>query len=95
MLNTDVRKQQIRNSNREAARRCRERRRNYIETLEANIRVLECEKKTLINENSSLKSEVVQLKKTLCDRRASGNLEVNSNENNNISNEKNKQNQSF
>ena len=33
----DPRKQQIRESNREAARRCRERRRNYIEQLEGSL----------------------------------------------------------
>jgi len=33
----DHRKKQIRDSNREAARRCRERRRNYIEQLEGNL----------------------------------------------------------
>lgn len=65
MLNSDVRKQQIRNSNREAARRCRERRRNYIETLEANIRNLESKQKTLTNENNSLHKEVATLKKTI------------------------------
>lgn len=40
-LNTEARKEQIRSSNREAARRCRERRRNYIELLENKIKGLE------------------------------------------------------
>jgi hypothetical protein len=65
--NTDMRKQQIRNSNREAARRCRERRRTYIETLEANIRNLELGHKTLISENINLQKEVLSLKKIISD----------------------------
>lgn len=36
-LSDDQRKRQIRDSNREAARRCRERRRQYIEQLEGNL----------------------------------------------------------
>ena len=46
--NTDQRKEQIRNSNREAARRCRERRRNYIETLEAKLRNMETKQEALV-----------------------------------------------
>lgn len=63
--NTDVRKQQIRNSNREAARRCRERRRNYIETLEANIRNIESKQLALMNENNQLHKEIKNLKSIL------------------------------
>ncbi|CAF0740966.1 unnamed protein product [Didymodactylos carnosus] len=59
----DTRRQQIRESNREAARRCRERRRQYIETLEANLdqqkqqnQKLELEIQHLKRENSQLKT---------------------------------------
>lgn len=96
MLNTDVRKQQIRNSNREAARRCRERRRNYIETLEANIRTLETEKKNLVNENNSLKCEVGQLKKTISDHKSFCSLDTNHSSNiSSAVSEQNKQNNNF
>ena len=47
-MNSDIRKEQIRNSNREAARRCRERRRNYIETLESKLQTLESKNEALI-----------------------------------------------
>ena len=77
MLNTDQRKQQIRNSNREAARRCRERRRNYIETLESNIRNLENRQKVLINENTSLQKENLELKNMMADRKSSKSTDSN------------------
>lgn len=93
MLNTDVRKQQIRNSNREAARRCRERRRNYIETLEANIRNLESKQKVLVNENSSLKTEVISLKKTIADQKNTNQETVKSNQNHSQNSSNNKNNQ--
>lgn len=76
MLNTDQRKQQIRNSNREAARRCRERRRNYIETLENNIRSLENRQKNLINENTSLQKENSELKNVIADRKSTDSADL-------------------
>lgn len=55
--------------NREAARRCRERRRNYIEALESNIRTLESKQKSLMTENTSLHKEVQTLKKALSEHK--------------------------
>lgn len=46
-MNTEERKNQIRISNREAARRCRERKRKYIDFLENKIRILETKNEEL------------------------------------------------
>jgi ATF/CREB family transcription factor len=63
--NTDDRKQQIRTSNRLAARRCRERRKNYIDTLEANIKSIETKQQNLMIENSQLHREINNLRAIL------------------------------
>jgi len=75
--NNEVRRQQIRNSNREAARRCRERRRLYIETLEKNIQNLQSKQKNLLDENVLLKNQISSLQKQLNDsKECSNNVNV-------------------
>lgn len=61
----DQRKQQIRDSNREAARRCRERRRQYIEQLEGNLEQCKLEIKDLKDKISSAERENTQLRAIL------------------------------
>jgi len=88
MMNSDVRKQQIRNSNREAARRCRERRSNYIKTLENKITVLETKQKVLLTDNSSLLKQVHELKQMI-DGNVTGYSSAASNNHNNFHNQSN------
>ena len=59
------RKQQIRDSNREAARRCRERRRNYIEQLEGNLEQCKLQIKQLNENLSRAERENTQLRAIL------------------------------
>ena len=63
----DPRKKQIRDSNREAARRCRERRRQYIEQLEGNLEESKAEIKRLSNELAAIERENTQLRTKLTD----------------------------
>lgn len=58
----DHRKKQIRESNREAARRCRERRRNYIEQLEGNLEQCKVQIKQLNEKISRSERENTQLR---------------------------------
>ena len=58
----DQRKQQIRDSNREAARRCRERRRNYIEQLEHNLEQYKAQIKQLNEKVVRAERENTQLR---------------------------------
>lgn len=60
--NDDQRKKQIRESNREAARRCRERRRNYIEQLEGNLEQCKLQMKQLNDKLSRAERENTQLR---------------------------------
>lgn len=62
MVNDDQRKKQIRDSNREAARRCRERRRQYIEQLEATLEQHKNQIKQLSDKLISSERENAQLK---------------------------------
>ncbi|CAF1522179.1 unnamed protein product, partial [Didymodactylos carnosus] len=64
-MNDIIRRKHIRDSNREAARRCRERRRNYIETLESSLEREREKNKTLDTELEHLKQENAQLKTIL------------------------------
>lgn len=61
----DQRKKQIRDSNREAARRCRERRRQYIEQLEGNLEQYKVEVKQLRDKLVRLERENTQLRAIL------------------------------
>ncbi|CAF0734672.1 unnamed protein product [Brachionus calyciflorus] len=54
-MNSEERKLAIRSSNREAARRCRERKRKYIDFLELKIKELEAKTEELLKENIELK----------------------------------------
>jgi septal ring factor EnvC (AmiA/AmiB activator) len=58
----DQRKRQIRDSNREAARRCRERRRQYIEQLEGNLEQHKAQIKQLTEKLSRVERENTQLR---------------------------------
>ena len=58
----DQRKKQIRDSNREAARRCRERRRNYIEQLEGNLEQYKTQLNKLSEKVSRAERENTQLR---------------------------------
>ncbi|CAF1271740.1 unnamed protein product [Rotaria sp. Silwood1] len=61
----DQRKKQIRDSNREAARRCRERRRQYIETLEGNLEQHKAQIKQLSDKLARVERENTQLRAIL------------------------------
>ena len=61
----DVRKRQIRDSNREAARRCRERRRQYIEQLEGNLEQHKAQIKQLSEKVARIERENTQLRAIL------------------------------
>jgi hypothetical protein len=61
----DQRKKQIRDSNREAARRCRERRRHYIEQLEGNLEQCKMQMKQLNEKLSRAERENTQLRTIL------------------------------
>ncbi|CAF1468077.1 unnamed protein product [Adineta steineri] len=61
----DQRKKQIRDSNREAARRCRERRRNYIEQLEGNLEQCKSQIKQLSDNLARAERENTQLRAIL------------------------------
>lgn len=61
----DQRKKQIRDSNREAARRCRERRRNYIEQLEGNLEHHKGQIKQLTEKLNRIERENTQLRAIL------------------------------
>jgi septal ring factor EnvC (AmiA/AmiB activator) len=61
----DQRKRQIRDSNREAARRCRERRRQYIEQLEGNLEQHKAQIKQLTEKLSRIERENTQLRAIL------------------------------
>ncbi|CAF1425932.1 unnamed protein product [Rotaria magnacalcarata] len=61
----DDRRKHIRDSNREAARRCRERRRNYIEQLEGNLEQCKSEIKQLNEKLSLAERENTQLRAIL------------------------------
>jgi septal ring factor EnvC (AmiA/AmiB activator) len=61
----DQRKKQIRDSNREAARRCRERRRQYIEQLEGNLEQYKLQIKQLNDKLSRVERENTQLRAIL------------------------------
>ncbi|CAF1566002.1 unnamed protein product [Rotaria magnacalcarata] len=61
----DQRKKQIRDSNREAARRCRERRRQYIEQLEGNLEQYKTQIKQLSDKLARLERENTQLRAIL------------------------------
>ena len=63
----DHRKKQIRDSNREAARRCRERRRNYIEQLEGNLEQYKLQMKQLNEKLSRAERENTQLRTILAE----------------------------
>lgn len=63
--NDDQRKKQIRDSNREAARRCRERRRNYIEQLEGNLEQFKAQIKQLQDKLGRAERENTQLRTIL------------------------------
>ena len=64
-LSDDQRKKQIRDSNREAARRCRERRRNYIEQLEGNLEQHKLQIKQLSEKVSRAERDNTQLRAML------------------------------
>ncbi|CAF0867978.1 unnamed protein product [Didymodactylos carnosus] len=57
-----LRRKQIRDSNREAARRCRERRRQYIETLETSLEQQKLKRKQCEIQIQQLKRENIELK---------------------------------
>ena len=61
----DQRKKQIRDSNREAARRCRERRRQYIEQLEGNLEQSKSQIKQLNEKLTRVERENLQLRALL------------------------------
>jgi uncharacterized membrane protein len=61
----DQRKKQIRDSNREAARRCRERRRQYIEQLEGNLEQSKLQIKQLSDKLVCVERENIQLRALL------------------------------
>ena len=61
----DQRKRQIRDSNREAARRCRERRRQYIEQLEGTLEQHKAQIKQLSEKLSRVERENTQLRAIL------------------------------
>ncbi|UJR37795.1 hypothetical protein I4U23_030486 [Adineta vaga] len=61
----DHRKKQIRDSNREAARRCRERRRQYIEQLEGNLEQFKSQVKQLNEKLARIDRENTQLRAIL------------------------------
>jgi hypothetical protein len=61
----DQRKKQIRDSNREAARRCRERRRQYIEQLEGNLEHHKGQIKQLTDKLARIERENTQLRAIL------------------------------
>ncbi len=61
----DQRKKQIRDSNREAARRCRERRRQYIEQLEGNLEHHKGQIKQLTEKLARIERENTQLRAIL------------------------------
>jgi septal ring factor EnvC (AmiA/AmiB activator) len=61
----DQRKKQIRDSNREAARRCRERRRQYIEQLEGNLEHHKVQIKQLTDKLARIERENTQLRAIL------------------------------
>jgi hypothetical protein len=61
----DQRKKQIRDSNREAARRCRERRRQYIEQLEGNLEHHKGQIKQLTEKLTRIERENTQLRAIL------------------------------
>ena len=61
----DQRKKQIRDSNREAARRCRERRRQYIEQLEGNLEQSKSQIKQLSDKITRIERENLQLRALL------------------------------
>jgi hypothetical protein len=63
--NDDQRKKQIRDSNREAARRCRERRRQYIEQLEGNLEHHKGQIKQLTDKLARVERENTQLRAIL------------------------------
>jgi hypothetical protein len=63
----DQRKKQIRDSNREAARRCRERRRNYIEQLEGNLEQHKQQIKQLAEKLSQAERVNTQLRAVLAE----------------------------
>jgi hypothetical protein len=61
----DQRKKQIRDSNREAARRCRERRRQYIEQLEGNLEQYKLQLKQITEKLTRVERENTQLRTIL------------------------------
>jgi uncharacterized membrane protein len=61
----DHRKRQIRDSNREAARRCRERRRQYIEQLEGNLEQYKMQIKQMSDNLTRAERENTQLRAIL------------------------------
>lgn len=61
----DQRKKQIRDSNREAARRCRERRRQYIEQLEGNLEQYKLQVKQVSDKLARVERENTQLRAIL------------------------------
>ncbi|CAF1152442.1 unnamed protein product [Adineta ricciae] len=61
----DQRKKQIRDSNREAARRCRERRRQYIEQLEGNLEQYKLQIKQVSDKLARVERENTQLRAIL------------------------------
>lgn len=65
IVNDDQRRKQIRDSNREAARRCRERRRNYIEQLEGTLEQHKTQIKQLTDKLIIADRENTQLKAIL------------------------------
>jgi len=76
----DQRKQQIRDSNREAARRCRERRRQYIEQLEGNLEHHKAQIKQLTEKLARIERENTQLRAILTETKilhSSSRLSVN------------------
>ena len=68
----DQRKKQIRDSNREAARRCRERRRQYIEQLEGNLEQAKTQIKQLNEKLARVERENIQLRTLISESNIGG-----------------------
>lgn len=68
----DQRKKQIRDSNREAARRCRERRRQYIEQLEGNLEQAKTQIKQLNEKLARVERENIQLRTLIAESNIGG-----------------------
>ena len=76
----DQRKKQIRDSNREAARRCRERRRQYIEQLEGNLEQSKAQIKQLTDKLARVERENIQLRALISETKLGHSSRLSSNE---------------